>query len=104
MIDLEDGKYYIQIKDRCYTLAEKVVDKKGKEIFKGITYHGSLEEALQSYCRYKQSDLFENLDMLDLRNAAMELRDLAQKIVDKFHEIFYEPYKIASQAKIKTED
>ena len=59
----------------------KVKDKEGNEIDvqKPISYHTTLESALQSYSNNRMADLVSNFDM-DLKDVKKAIDDLKRKI------------------------
>lgn len=80
MIKLKNG-YGIVSDGKCYTLVQDAIQKRKdgsvKEIKKQISYHSTLERALQGYCNCVMTDLVanEDLDLKEIKQAINELKE-----------------------------
>lgn len=80
MINLKNG-YGIVSDGKCYTLVQDAIKKRkdGSEtkIKKQISYHLTIESALQSYSKCVMADLVanEDLDLVEVKKALSELKE-----------------------------
>lgn len=80
MINLKNG-YGIVSDGKSYTLTQHTIriDKDGleTEIKKQISYHSTLESALQGYSNCRMADLISkvDLDLLEVKEAINELKE-----------------------------
>ncbi len=82
MINLKNN-YCIASDGSIYKLCEKkkTTDAEGntKEILNIITYHTTIEYALQSYSNHRMADLVSNVDM-DLKEVKQAIEELKEEI------------------------
>lgn len=82
MINLKNG-YGIVSDGKSYTLIQYAIQtsKNGnvKEIQKSISFHSTLEGALQGYSNCRMADLVSNVD-LDLRQVKQAIDDLKREV------------------------
>ena len=82
MINLKNG-YGIVSDGKSYTLVQDAiqVSKNGEEteIKKQISFHSTLESALQGYSNCRMADLVSNVD-LDLKEVKQAIDDLKKEI------------------------
>lgn len=82
MIRLQNG-YSIASDGKSYTLVQDAiqVSKNGeeKEIQKSISFHSTLESALQGYSNCRMADLVSNVD-LDLKQVKEAINELKEEI------------------------
>lgn len=82
MINLKNG-YGITSDGKSYTLIQYAIQtsKNGdeKEIQKSISFHSTLEGALQGYSNCRMADLVANVD-LDLKQVKQAIEDLKMEI------------------------
>ncbi|WP_303233918.1 hypothetical protein [Holdemanella biformis] len=82
MIELKDG-YGITSDGKSYTLIQYAIQtsKNGdeKEIQKSISFHSTLESALQGYSNCRMADLVSNVD-LDLKDVEEAINELKEEI------------------------
>lgn len=82
MIKLKNG-YGITSDGKSYTLVQDAIQtsKNGeeKEIQKSISFHSTLEGALQGYSNCRMADLVSNVD-LDLKQVKQAIEDLKREI------------------------
>lgn len=82
MIRLQNG-YSIASDGKSYTLVQDAiqVSKNGeeKEIQKSISFHSTLESALQGYSNCRMADLVSNVD-LDLKQVKEAINELKEEL------------------------
>lgn len=82
MINLKNG-YGITSDGKSYTLIQYAIQesKNGdvKEIQKSISFHSTLEGALQGYSNCRMADLVSNVD-LDLKQVKQAINELKEEI------------------------
>lgn len=82
MINLKNG-YGIVSDGKSYTLIQYAIQtsKNGeeKEIQKSISFHSTLEGALQGYSNCRMADLVSNVD-LDLKQVKLAIYELKEEI------------------------
>lgn len=82
MIKLQNG-YSIVSDGKSYTLVQDAIqvskDGDAKEIQKSISFHSTLESALQGYSNCRMADLVSNVD-LDLRQVKQAINELKKEI------------------------
>lgn len=82
MIKLKNG-YGIVSDGKSYTLVQDAIQKSKDgvetEIKKQISFHSTLEGALQSYSNNRMADLVSNFDM-DLKDVKKAIDDLKREI------------------------
>lgn len=82
MIRLQNG-YSIVSDGKSYTLVQDAIqvskDGDAKEIQKSISFHSTLESALQGYSNCRMADLVSNVD-LDLRQVKQAINELKKEI------------------------
>lgn len=82
MINLKNG-YGIVSDGKSYTLIQYAIQtsKNGeeKEIQKSISFHSTLEGALQGYSNCRMADLVSNVD-LDLKQVKQAIEDLKREV------------------------
>lgn len=82
MIKLKNG-YGITSDGKSYTLVQDAIQKSKDgvetEIKKQISFHSTLESALQSYSNNRMADLVSNLD-LDLKQVKEAIDDLKMEV------------------------
>lgn len=82
MINLKNG-YGIVSDGKSYTLVQDAIQKSKDgletEIKKQISFHSTLEGALQSYSNNRMADLVSNVD-LDLEEVKKAINDLKREI------------------------
>ena len=82
MIELKNG-YGIVSDGKSYTLVQDAIQKSKEgvetEIKKQISFHSTLEGALQGYSNCRMADLVSNFDM-DLKDVKQAIDDLKKEI------------------------
>lgn len=82
MINLKNG-YSIVSDGKSYTLVQDAIQKSKngdeKEIQKSISFHSTLEGALQGYSNCRMADLVANVD-LDLKQVKEAIDDIKREI------------------------
>lgn len=82
MIELKNG-YVITSDGKSYTLAQYVLqeskDGNVAEVKKSVSFHSTLEGALQGYSNCRMADLVSNFDM-DLKDVKKAIDDLKREI------------------------
>ena len=82
MIRLQNG-YSIASDGKSYTLVQDAIQKSKEgvetEIKKQISFHSTLESALQGYSNCRMADLVSNVD-LDLKEVKEAIDDLKREI------------------------
>lgn len=82
MINLKNG-YGIVSDGKSYTLVQDAIQKSKngdeKKIQKSISFHSTLESALQGYSNCRMADLVSNFDM-DLKDVKKAIDDLKREI------------------------
>lgn len=82
MINLKNG-YGIVSDGKSYTLVQDAIQKSKDgvetEIQKSISFHSTLESALQGYSNCRMADLVSNFDM-DLKDVKKAINDLKREI------------------------
>lgn len=82
MINLKNG-YVITSDGKSYTLSQYVLQesKNGNvaEVKKSVSFHSTLESALQGYSNCRMADLVSNFDM-DLKDVKKAIDDLKREI------------------------
>lgn len=82
MINLKNG-YGIVSDGKSYTLVQDAIQKSKNgeetEIKKQISFHSTLEGALQGYSNCRMADLVANVD-LDLKDVKQAINDLKEEL------------------------
>lgn len=78
MINLKNG-YGITSDGKSYTLIQTSKNGDVKEIQKSISFHSTLEGALQGYSNCRMADLVSNVD-LDLKQVKEAINELKEEL------------------------
>lgn len=82
MIRLQNG-YSIASDGKSYTLVQDAIQKSKEgvetEIKKQISFHSTLESALQGYSNCRMADLVSNVD-LDLKDVKQAINELKEEL------------------------